>query len=321
MIMEKWLSSKKDDHLILFYRLNESTQERRFLFQLHPKDAAENNLLTSYTSQEYQEYTDEKQQKWIGSDFSQGGVEKEWNVALPNTNKEFQLNIQIEEKAGKLLLSEAASYPFSIANEKKEPSATSEDIAETTASSEVYDTSEDSSVISDEYHPFDQPQLFNGQVSSDGLTTIEPEYVTDGQGTYPKAMWQPNNNQYVRNHQGNRQGKQQWDGVTNWDGDPTNQNNSYIEYGGEKEAADYAIRKFAKETATPGLFDLYVNVRGNTQKDIPPLDIVFVADWSGSMNEENRIIEVKNGIDRFIDTLSDSGVTEKNQLRVCRILK
>ena len=71
-------------------------------------------------------------------------------------------------------------------------------------------------------------------------------------------------------------GKQQWDGVTNWDGDPTNQNNSYIEYGGEKEAADYAIRKFAKETATPGLFDLYVNVRGNTQKDIPPLDIVFV---------------------------------------------
>lgn len=303
-----------DDHLILFYRLNESTQERRFLFQLHPKDAAENNFLTSYTSQEYQEYTDEKQQKWIGSDFSQGGVEKEWNVALPNTNKEFQLNIQIEEKAGKLLLSEAASYPFSIANEKKEPSTTSEDIAETTASSEVYDTSEDSSFISDEYHPFDQPQLFNGQVSSDGLTTIEPEYVTDGQGTYPKAMWQPNNNQYVRNHQGNRQGKQQWDGVTNWDGDPTNQNNSYIEYGGEKEAADYAIRKFAKETATPGLFDLYVNVRGNTQKDILPLDIVFVADWSGSMNEENRIIEVKNGIDRFIDTLSDSGVTEKINL-------
>ena len=54
-----------DDHLILFYRLNESTQERRFLFQLHAKDAAENNLLTSYTSQEYQEYTDEKQQKYM----------------------------------------------------------------------------------------------------------------------------------------------------------------------------------------------------------------------------------------------------------------
>lgn len=54
-----------DDHLILFYRLNESTQESRFLFQLHAKDAAENNLLTSYTSQEYQEYTDEKQQKYM----------------------------------------------------------------------------------------------------------------------------------------------------------------------------------------------------------------------------------------------------------------
>ena len=47
-----------------------------FLFQLHPKDAAENNLLTSYTSQEYQEYTDEKQQKWIGSDFFAGRCRK-----------------------------------------------------------------------------------------------------------------------------------------------------------------------------------------------------------------------------------------------------
>ena len=121
--------------------------------------------------------------------------------------KSFNSIFRLKKKQESYFLSEAASYPFSIANEKKEPSATSEDIAETTASSEVYDTSEDSSVISDEYHPFDQPQLFNGQVSSDGLTTIEPEYVTDGQGTYPKAMWQPNNNQYVRNHQGNRQGK------------------------------------------------------------------------------------------------------------------
>ena len=74
------------------------------------------------------------------------------------------------------------------------------------------------------------------------------------------------NDENVRNHQGNRHGQSQWDGLTNWDGDPTNQNNSYIEYGGEKEEADYAIRKFAKETATPGLFDLYLNVRGNTQK-------------------------------------------------------
>ena len=55
---------------------------------------------------------------------------------------------------------------------------------------------------------------------------------------------------------------------------------------GRKKQPIMRIRKFAKETATPGLFDLYVNVRGNTQKDIPPLDIVFVADWSGSMNEE-----------------------------------
>ena len=102
--------------------------------QLHPKDAAENNLLTLHFSGIPRICTDEKQQKWIGSDFSQVRCRKEWNVALPN-NKEFQLNIQIEEKAGKVTLSEAASYPFSIANEKKEPSAVRR-YKETTASSE-----------------------------------------------------------------------------------------------------------------------------------------------------------------------------------------
>ena len=38
-----------------------------------------------------------------------------------------------------------------------------------------------------------------------------------------------------------------------WDGDPTNKTNSYIEYGGTGNEADYAVRKFAEETTTPGL--------------------------------------------------------------------
>ncbi|MDK6748059.1 hypothetical protein QP367_24925, partial [Citrobacter sp. UMB8248A] len=72
---------------------------------------------------------------------------------------------------------------------------------------------------------------------------------------------------------------------------------------------DYAIRKYARETTTPGLFDVYLNVRGNVQKEITPLDLVLVVDWSGSMNENNRIGEVQKGVNRFVDTLADSGIT------------
>ncbi|NTR84553.1 VWA domain-containing protein, partial [Enterococcus faecium] len=42
-----------------------------------------------------------------------------------------------------------------------------------------------------------------------------------------------------------------------------------------------------------------------------PLDLVLVVDWSGSMNDNNRIGEVKIGVDRFVDTLADSGITDK----------
>ncbi|HHD7719675.1 TPA: SpaA isopeptide-forming pilin-related protein [Enterococcus faecium] len=309
------VSIRKIDHqLTILYRLNAQTQETRFLFQLHSKDAPETNLLSSYVSQEYQEYTDEQQRKWLAGYFSQTIEEKEWTIELPSTSKEFQLNIQIEEKTGQLLLSEPVSFSFSIDNKNQETAQTNEKTSETSTSYENHEISDDSSLDKDEYRPFEQPQLFNAQLKPKGLATIEPEYTTDEQGTYPKAMWQPDNSQYVRNHQGNRQGQQQWDRLNGWDGNPTNRNNSYIEYGGEKEDADYAIRKFAKETATPGLFDLYLNVRGNTQKNITPLDVVLVVDWSGSMNEDNRIIEVKNGIDRFVATLSKSGVTEKINL-------
>lgn len=141
------------------------------------------------------------------------------------------------------------------------------------------------------------------------LPLIAPQYTTDNSGTYPTANWQPTGNQNVLNHQGNKDGSAQWDGQTSWNGDPTNRTNSYIEYGGTGDQADYAIRKYARETTTPGLFDVYLNVRGNVQKEITPLDLVLVVDWSGSMNENNRIGEVQKGVNRFVDTLADSGIT------------
>ncbi|MGC3596074.1 hypothetical protein, partial [Enterococcus faecium] len=56
---------------------------------------------------------------------------------------------------------------------------------------------------------------------------------------------------------------------------------------------------------------VYLNARGIVQKEITPVDLVLVVDWSGSMNDNNRIGEVKFGVDRFVDTLADSGITDK----------
>lgn len=159
--------------------------------------------------------------------------------------------------------------------------------------------------------PFTLPTLSLPAMTVSANQTIPTEYTTDDQGTYPKANWQPTGNTNVLDHQGNKNGSNQWDGINSWDGDPNDRTHSYIEYGGTGNQADYAIRKFAKETTTPGLFDVYLNARGNVQKNITPLDLVLVVDWSGSMNDNDRIGEVKIGVDRFVDTLSDSGITDK----------
>ena len=101
------------------------------------------------------------------------------------------------------------------------------------------------------------------------LPLIAPQYTTDNSGTYPTANWQPTGNQNVLNHQGIKTVVHNGT-KTSWNGDPTNRTNSYIEYGGTGDQADYAIRKYARETTT-GLFDVYLNVRGNVQKEITPL--------------------------------------------------
>ncbi|MBK5026102.1 SpaA isopeptide-forming pilin-related protein [Enterococcus faecium] len=160
-------------------------------------------------------------------------------------------------------------------------------------------------------NPFTLPTLSLPAVTVSANQTIPTEYTTDDQGTYPKANWQPTGDTNVLDHQGNKNESNQWDGINSWDGDPNDRTHSYIEYGGTGNQADYAIRKFAKETTTPGLFDVYLNARGNVQKDITPLDLVLVVDWSGSMNDNDRIGEVKIGVDRFVDTLADSGITDK----------
>ncbi len=147
-------------------------------------------------------------------------------------------------------------------------------------------------------------------------SNVSPEYTTDAtKGTYPTNSWQPAGQTNVINHQGKLYGATGWDGVTTWKGDASNKTNSYIEYGGTGENADFAIRKYAKETSNPGLYDVYLNVRGNEIKDIKPIDIVLVIDMSGSMNTQSggstmtRADAVRQGVRSFLQHIIDAGIS------------
>lgn len=137
---------------------------------------------------------------------------------------------------------------------------------------------------------------------------IVPQYTTDDSGTYPSASWTPTGQGNVRNHQGAVQDKD-WDGQT-WDGDPNNLTNSYFKYGAA-DNPDFAIRQFARETATPGLFDVYANIRGNTTEISKRVDVVFVVDTSGSMKDDSRLKKAKEGIANFLDGITSVGLKDK----------
>ncbi|HHD0284313.1 TPA: SpaA isopeptide-forming pilin-related protein [Enterococcus faecium] len=226
----------------------------------------------------------------------------------PNTKQTINLSLPIDptlyhSQTNKLIVD---NKEYDITDAKEHKKETEVSTSNTDETKEGVSEENENSVS-----PFTLPRLSLPAVTVSTNQTISTEYTTDDQGTYPKANWQPTGNTIVLDHQGNKNGSNQWDGINSWDGDPNDRTHSYIEYGGTGNQADYAIRKFAKETTTPGLFDVYLNARGNVQKDITPLDLVLVVDWSGSMNDNDRIGEVKIGVDRFVDTLADSGITDK----------
>ncbi len=74
----------------------------------------------------------------------------------------------------------------------------------------------------------------------------------------------------------------------------------------------YQIRQYARQTTTPGLFDVFLNVKGNRQVAIKPIDIVLVTEMSGSMNSVfnggiKREYAMREGIEKFMQTINDAG--------------
>ena len=139
---------------------------------------------------------------------------------------------------------------------------------------------------------------------------IRPTYKTNANGTYPENSWQVTGQQNVINQRGGDQ-VSGWDNNTTWDGDATNTTNSYLKFG-DRNNPDYQIRKYAKETNTPGLYDVYLNVKGNTQQNVKPVDIVLVVDMSGSMEfnryNTNRAGAVRTGVKNFLTSIQNAGL-------------
>ena len=139
---------------------------------------------------------------------------------------------------------------------------------------------------------------------------IRPTYQTDANGTYPTNSWQVTGQQNVINQRGGDQ-VSGWDNNTIWNGDATDTTNSYLKFG-DPNNPDYQIRKYAKETNTPGLYDVYLNVKGNTRQNVKPVDIVLVVDMSGSMESNssgtNRAGAVRTGVKNFLTSIQKAGL-------------
>lgn len=132
-------------------------------------------------------------------------------------------------------------------------------------------------------------------------------YTNDSNGIYPTASWQPTGQTTVINHQGGF--GTQVDGNKSWSGNPSDTKNSYLKFGADQNKPDYAIRKYAKETSTQGLYDVYLNVKGSAQQDIKPVDIVLVVDMSGSMEQgTGRAEAVRKGVKNFMSSISQAGL-------------
>ena len=154
---------------------------------------------------------------------------------------------------------------------------------------------------------FLQPML-----TASAASDIIPQYTNNSSGISPTNSWTIPGQNTVINHQGG-DATNGWDKNSSWNGDSSDTSKSYFKFGTDTSNPDYQIRKYAKETSTPGLYDVYLNVKGNEVKNIKPIDIVLVVDMSGSMNSSvnggnDRVGATRQGVKNFLKTINDAGI-------------
>ncbi|WP_422219285.1 hypothetical protein [Leuconostoc falkenbergense] len=112
---------------------------------------------------------------------------------------------------------------------------------------------------------FLQPML-----TASAASDITPQYTNNSSGISPTNSWTIPGQNTVINHQGGDT-TNGWDKNSSWNGDSSDTSKSYLKFGTDTSNPDYQIRKYAKETSTPGLYDVYLNVKGNEVKNIKPI--------------------------------------------------
>lgn len=122
------------------------------------------------------------------------------------------------------------------------------------------------------------------------VNAVGNDYTTDNQGIYPTSNY--SEGKTVLNYKGT-------------------DDDNYLKFGDDLSNPNYQIRKYAKETTRPGLFDVYLDVKGNTVQTKPkPIDVVLVDDMSGSMADSRRIDAVREGTKNFFTAIQASGLAD-----------
>ncbi|MCT4404507.1 VWA domain-containing protein [Leuconostoc falkenbergense] len=157
---------------------------------------------------------------------------------------------------------------------------------------------------------FLQPML-----TASAASDITPQYTTNSNGIVPTNSWTIPGQNTVINHQGGDT-TNGWDKKDSWEGTSSDISTSYLKFGTNTSNPDYQIRKYAKETSTPGLYDVYLNVKGNEIENTQPVDIVLVVDMSGSMepdsptyvnpNHTDRAQAVRDGVNQFLMAIKNT---------------
>lgn len=157
---------------------------------------------------------------------------------------------------------------------------------------------------------FLQPML-----TASAASDITPQYTANSSGTVPTNSWTIPGQNTVINHQGGDT-TNGWDKKDSWEGTSSDLTHSYLKFGTDTSNPDYQIRKYAKETSTPGLYDVYLNVKGNKIENIKPIDIVLVVDMSGSMEDKpstgtiTRAEATRKGVAQFMQAIKDAGIAK-----------
>lgn len=157
---------------------------------------------------------------------------------------------------------------------------------------------------------FLQPML-----TASAASDLTPQYTTNSSGTVPTNSWTIPGQNTVINHQGGDT-TNGWDKKDSWEDTSSDLTHSYLKFGTDTSNPDYQIRKYTKETSTPGLYDVYLNVKGNKIENVKPIDIVLVVDMSGSMEDkpkngdQTRAQATRDGVKQFLQAIKDDGKSQ-----------